>query len=40
MYGYGYAWQMVGYACRNEITGEPGAFVKSILENIKIEKRN
>jgi hypothetical protein len=40
MYGYGYAWQMVGYACRGEITGEAGAFVKSVLENIKIEKRN
>jgi hypothetical protein len=40
MYGYGYAWQMVGYACRSQITGEPGAFVKSIVDNIKIEKRN
>jgi hypothetical protein len=40
MYGYGYAWQMVGNACRGEIPGDPGAFVKFVLDNIKIARRN
>lgn len=39
MYGYGYAWQLVGYAC-GAGANNPEAFVRSVLANVTIAKRN
>lgn len=38
MYGYGYAWQLVGHACKPDMGGSAETFVKAILADIRVRK--